>query len=102
MKRFGKNTRSISWLFSPLAFLGAWIGITSIPLNAMPTNSDTLPTEREIHNTFSENKESGGIIGATNPMELINRLRNATALDNATPPSDAIDEALNALENQDI
>ena len=31
-------------------------------------------------------------------MDLLNRLRRATAMDNATTPSDAIDEALKALE----
>ena len=101
MKRFGKNLRRISYLLTTFSCLCG--GFATAPLvNAMPKNADTLPTEREIHNTFSENKESGGIIGATNPMELINRLRSATALDNATPPSDAIDEALNALDDQEI
>jgi len=34
------------------------------------------------------------ILDATNPIELMNRIRRATALDNATPPRDAIDAAL--------
>jgi hypothetical protein len=33
-------------------------------------------------------------LDATNPIDLMNRLRRATAFDNATPPSDAIDAAL--------
>ena len=40
------------------------------------------------------------MLDATNPMELINRLRQATAMDDATSPSDAIDDALKALEEE--
>ncbi len=40
----------------------------------------------------------GSILDATNPMELMNRLRRATAMDDATTPSDAVDQALDALE----
>ena len=61
-----------------------------------------LPKEREIHNTFSRDQKNGSIIDATNPMDLINRLRQATALDNATRPSDAIDDALKALESYEL
>lgn len=74
------------------------IGIAS---NAQPNNSLDIPAEREIHNTFSTNEGGSSILDATNPMELLNRLRNATAMDNATEPSDAIDEALKALEKVD-
>ncbi|MFO8239132.1 MAG: hypothetical protein R6U00_12960 [Prochlorococcaceae cyanobacterium] len=38
------------------------------------------------------------ILDATNPIELMNRIRRATALDNATPPRDAIDAALRDFE----
>ena len=72
------------------------------PSSAQETGLSDIPREREIHNTFSTNKDKGTILEATNPIELINRLRDATALDNATSPSDAIDEALRALEPQEI
>ena len=36
----------------------------------------------------------------TNPIELINRIRRSTALDDATPPASAVDQALKALEAQ--
>ena len=42
--------------------------------------------------------ESSDILDATNPMALINRLRKSGAMDDATPPSDAVDAALKALE----
>ena len=42
--------------------------------------------------------ESSDVLDATNPMDLINRLRQAGSMDDATPPSDAIDAALKAFE----
>ena len=37
---------------------------------------------------------SGSIIDSTNPLDLLNKLKRSTALDDATPPSSAIDQAL--------
>ena len=47
--------------------------------------------------------DSGGlesILDATNPLELMNRIRRGTALDDATPPSSAVDAALREFEAQ--
>ena len=60
------------------------------------------PEERELFNTLPGEAQDGGILDATNPMELMNRLRRATAMDNATPPSDAIDQALQALDRKQL
>ena len=76
--------------------------VVVFPSSAEPVGSSEIPKEREIHNTFSDNEGSGTILDATNPMDLINRLRQATAMDNATSPSDAIDDALKALDSQDL
>ena len=59
------------------------------------------PEERELMNTLPGQSQNSGILDATNPMELINRLRRATAMDNATAPSDAIDDALKSFEIDD-
>ena len=72
------------------------------PSKAEPFGNNGLPKQREIHNTFSGNQENGAILDSTNPMDLLNRLRRATAMDNATTPSDAIDEALKALDAQEL
>ena len=79
------------------AFLACW----AIPVKADSVRSSEIPKEREIHNTFSNNEKRGTILDATNPMQLINRLRQAKSMDNATSPSDAIDEALKLLEPED-
>ena len=57
-----------------------------------------IPQEREIYETLPGSGEKGTILDVTNPMDLMNQLRRATAMDNATNPSDAIDQALKVLE----
>ena len=54
--------------------------------------------ENEFSNTLPGQKQNKTILDATNPMEFMNQLRQATAMDNATSPADAIDQALKALE----
>lgn len=41
-------------------------------------------------------------IDLNNPIDLINRLRRSTALDDATPPASAVDQAIKALEAQSV
>lgn len=45
---------------------------------------------------------NGSGIDLNNPIDLINRLRRSTALDDATPPASAVDQALKALEAQSV
>ena len=52
--------------------------------------------EREI---YGNTNEGGSVLDAANPMDLLNQIRRATAMDDATPPSDAIDAALKAYQN---
>ena len=56
--------------------------------------------ERELFKTMPGNDKGGSILDSTNPMDLMNRLRRATAMDDATSPSDAIDDALKVFELQ--
>ena len=55
----------------------------------------TSPQERQVY-------DGGGsktsVLDATNPIDLMNRLRRSTAMDDATSPSQAIDKALKDLE----
>ena len=44
-------------------------------------------------------KGGGSILDSANPMDLINKLRKSTAMDDATPPGDAIDRALKLLNS---
>ncbi len=59
------------------------------------------PQENELFNTLPGSSQKDSILDATNPMDLLNKLRRATAMDDATTPSDAIDDALKAFETKD-
>ena len=93
---FGSAFKAICLLFFPIAF------ISSVELSSSAlTQENNIPQERELYNTLPGANSQDNILNVTNPMELMNRLRRATAMENATSPSDAIDEALRALEEKD-
>ena len=80
------------------------IVITAVVASATPTQAQVEAgyqnrEEREIYGTNPG--DSGTILDATNPMDLINRIQQAGAMDDATPPSDAIDAALKAYQKKD-
>lgn len=56
--------------------------------------------ERELNFGTGPNRSSGGILDSTNPIELMNKIRRGTAMDDATPPGDAIDAALRDYHQQ--
>ncbi len=64
--------------------------------------SRELPQESELYQTLPGESDKGSILDSANPMDLRNRLRRATAMKNATDPSDAIDDALEALEGNEL
>ena len=70
----------------------------SIAFFAQAAQAETLTQNQEIYKTFEGNEKKGTLLDVSNPMELMNLLRRATAMDNATNPSDAIDQALQSLE----
>jgi len=55
--------------------------------------------ERDIFGNGTDGG-NGSALDATNPMDLINRLRQSASMDDATPPSDAIDAALKAFQQK--
>ena len=55
---------------------------------------------KEERSVYGDNTGSGTILDATNPMDLINRIQQTTTMQNATPPADAIDEALKAFQQE--
>jgi len=53
--------------------------------------------KRDIYNTFdTEDQIEQGL--PIDPFDLMNRLKQAETMNNATTPSDALDEALNAFD----
>ena len=56
--------------------------------------------KRDIYSSFdTEDQIDQGL--PIDPFELMNRLKQAEAMNNATTPSDALDEALNAFDQSD-
>ncbi len=54
--------------------------------------------KRDIYSTFdTEDQIDQGL--PIDPFDLMNRLKQAGAMNNATTPSDALDEALNAFDH---
>ncbi len=71
----------------------------TIPIGAY-AQVDAPYQNREEREIYGESNDNGSVLDAANPMDLLNRIRRSTAMDDATPPSDAIDEALKAFQNQ--
>jgi len=80
------------------------IGLASgLALGALPAGAQQAgygqtigisPQERQIYGGSG----SSSPLDAKNPIDLINQMRRSTSLDDATPPSKAVDQALKALE----
>ncbi|WP_269622510.1 hypothetical protein [Prochlorococcus marinus] len=54
-------------------------------------------TEKNIHSSFDDSNDS---FFPTNPLELMNVIRSIESMNNATSPSDAIDDALKAFDEK--
>ncbi len=54
--------------------------------------------EMELNNNTKDGFESTGAI-PTNPFELVDILRKTNSMNDATSPSDAIDEAIRSFDN---
>ena len=92
--------RFLALIAAPITFYGVFFALG--PLRAQLTGPYETPQEREFYNDGSGSGDQGTILDATNPMDMLNRLRRAKAMDNATNPSDAIDQALEALDAQQL
>ena len=66
----------------------------------MDIKNYTADEKRDILNTFDkEDQNDKGL--PIDPFDLMNRLKKAGAMSNATTPSDALDEALNAFDESE-
>ena len=89
-KKYSKST-------SLLIFL-----ISLIPFKSDFLKAEYLSEELEI-DTSTKKDESGSVI-PTNPFEIVEMIRRQNSLNDATIPSDAIDDALksfNSLEEKE-
>ena len=76
----------------------------SISLRSDYLNAEYLFEELEI-DTSTKKKDDGSVL-PTNPFEIVEMIRRQNIMNNATDPSDAIDDALKSFnsveENQEI
>ena len=56
--------------------------------------------KRDIINTFDTNDQNSQGF-PIDPLDLMNRIKQAGAMNDATTPSDALDEALNAFDESE-
>ena len=71
---------------------------TAMPVGVL-AQVDAPYQNREEREIYGNTNDRGSVLDAANPMDLLNRIRRSTAMNDATPPSDAIDAALKALQN---
>lgn len=96
------TTPTESWrqgqVFSLAIGLASSLALAPLPAGAQQAGyGQTIgisPQERQIYGGSG----SSSPLDAKNPIDLINQLRRSTSLDDATPPSTAVDQALKALE----
>ena len=88
-KKYSKSISSLIFLVSLISF------------NSNFLNAEYLFEELEIDSSTKED-DTGSVI-PTNPFEIVEMIRRQNSLNDATKPSDAIDDALesfNSLEGE--
>jgi hypothetical protein len=85
----------------PLLAGALLLGATGAPAPAQEAGyGQTLgaPQDRNLFDGDLGGDEEG--LDLNNPLEMINRLRRSSAMDDATPPGDAVDAALREFESR--
>ena len=60
----------------------------------------TTTQEQLLYDGGSGKPGGGSLLDSANPLDLLNKIRRGTSLDDATAPSSAIDDALRQLDAQ--
>jgi hypothetical protein len=90
----GVGSMAAMALPAALAVLPA--GVASAQQAGYGQTLGTSTMERQLYD-YGPSKSgsgSGSILDSTNPLDLLNKLKRSSALDDATSPSSAIDQAL--------
>ena len=83
----------------PITFVISFILLTSLKGDSL--NAEDLFGKLEIDNSTKTDQDSSAL--PTNPFEIVEMIRRQNSLNDATNPSDAIDDALksfNSLEEK--
>ena len=79
----------------PITFVISFILLASLKGDYL--NAEDLFGKLEIDNSTKTDEESSLL--PTNPFELVEMIRRQNSMNNATNPSDAIDDALNSFNS---
>jgi len=88
-----------------LAAPGLLAGVALLDAPARADYSSGMSVQEQRFYDYGPNGSNGtpkgnSILDSANPIDLMNKIRKGTAMDDATNPTDAIDAALKALEAQ--
>tara|TARA_B100000965_G_scaffold340790_1_gene309262 strand:+ start:113 stop:448 length:336 start_codon:yes stop_codon:yes gene_type:complete len=89
-----------SVVFVPIFIATRRVAFNSEPVKISELKNYSTDEKRDIYSSFEEDgqKDQGLPL---DPFDLMNRLRKAGAMNDATTPSDALDEALNAFDQSE-
>ena len=79
----------------PIIFVISFIFLTSLKVDFL--NAEDLFGKLEIDNSTKTDPDSSAL--PTNPFEIVEMIRRYNSMNDATNPSDAIDDALNSFNS---
>ncbi len=90
----------MKYSFKPLLILSPLLILVG-NVERLELLADPLPSSEagEQHKSFADENHQDNVIPSS-PMELMHLLQRSSAMDNATSPADAIEEALKAFNDQ--
>ena len=91
--------RAFAWL-TPILIISGQVIFSSRITKLSEVKNFSTDEKRDIYSSFdTEDQIDQGL--PIDPFDLMNRLKRAEAMDNATTPSDALDEAINAFDHSE-
>ena len=84
----------------PILIVGGQVISSSRRIRISEVKNYSTDEKRDIYSTFDAEDQIDQAL-PIEPFDLMNRLKQAGAMNNATTPSDALDEALNAFDQSE-
>jgi hypothetical protein len=87
-------------LVTALLFAGGALWAPRVPAQQLGGGQAGYSVQEQRELDAGGGPSRSTVLDATNPIDLMNRIRRATAMDDATPPGDAVDAALRDFNAQ--
>jgi len=99
--RFINGQLFLAFIFlAPILITAGQVFSSSRTIRISEVKNYSTDEKRDIFNTFdTEDQNDQGF--PVDPFDLMNRLKQAGSMNDATTPSDALDEALNAFDESE-